>query len=192
MALQGSDKFAIERSGTLYSADIAGVLAYVRANLGTSEYNVADITARNALTGLTVGDIAYVVDAAADATVDAGWAVYMWQGAAWSKIMEQESIDMVAGGSDLSYTPSATQGVVVSSTGTDATLPAATNTAAGLMTPAQFDKLAFITITAATNLDTIRTASHAAATTAGSANTNPIVVTGQVLSFSISNLTAAP
>lgn len=192
MALQGSDKFAIERSGTLYSADIAGVLAYVRANLGTSEYNVADITARNALTGLTVGDIAYVVDASADATVDAGWAVYMWQGAAWSKIMEQESIDMVAGGSDLSYTPSATQGVVVSSTGTDATLPAATNTAAGLMTPAQFDKLAFITITAATNLDTIRNASHAAATTAGSANTNPIVLAGQVLSFSISNLTAAP
>lgn len=192
MALQGSDKFAIERSGTLYSADIAGVLAYVRANLGTSEYNVADITARNALTGLTVGDIAYVVDAAADATVDAGWAVYMWQGAAWSKIMEQESIDLVAGGTDLSYTPSATQGVVVSSTGADATLPAATNTAAGLMTPAQFDKLAFITITAATNLDSIRTASHAAATTAGSANTNPIVATGQVLSFSISNLTAAP
>ncbi len=192
MALQGSDKFPIERSGTLYSADIAGVLAYVRANLGTSEYNVADIAARNALTGLTVGDIAYVVDAAADATVDTGWAVYMWQGAAWSKIMEQESIDMVAGGSDLSYTPSATQGVVVSSTGTDATLPAATNTAAGLMTPAQFDKLAFITIAAATNLDSIRDASHAAATTAGSANTNPIVLTGQVLSFSISNLTAAP
>lgn len=192
MALQGSDKFAIERSGTLYSADIAGVAAYVRSVLGTSEYNVADITARNALVGVTTGDISLVIDATGDATVTAGWAVYMWQGASWTKISEQESIDLVAGGTDLSYTPSASQGVVVSSTGTDATIPAATNTNAGLMTPAQFDKAAFITITAATNLDTLRTASHAAATTAGSANTNPIVVTGQVLSFSISNLTAAP
>jgi hypothetical protein len=192
MALQGSDKFAIERSGTLYSGDIAGVLAYVRANLGTSEYSVATISARNALTGITVGDIVYVVDATGDATVTSGWAVYMWQGATYSKISEQESIDVVQGGTDLSYTPSATQGIVVSSTGTDATLPAATSTAAGLLTPAQFDKLALITVTNAVNLTTIAAASHAAATTAGSANTNPIVISGQTLSFSISNLTAAP
>lgn len=192
MALQGSDKFAIERSGTLYSGDIASVLAYVRANLGTSEYSVADIAARNALTGMTTGDIAYVVSAVGDATVNAGWAVYMWQGAAWSKISEQESIDVVAGGSDLSYTSSASQGVVVSSTGTDATIPAATGAIAGLMLPAQVDKAAQLTVTAATNLDNMRNASHAAVTTSGSANTNPIVVTGQSLSFSISNLTAAP
>lgn len=192
MALQGSDKFAIERSSTLYSADIASILAYVRANLGTSEYSVADITARNALTGITTGDIAYVVNATGDATVTAGWAVYMWQGAAWSKISEQEGIDVVAGGTDLSYTSSASNGIVVSSTGTDATIPAATGAIAGLMLPAQVDKVANLTVTAATNLDNMRTASHAAATTAGSANTNPIVVTGQVLSFSISNLTAAP
>lgn len=192
MALQGSDKFAIERSSTLYSTDIASILAYVRANLGTSEYSVADIAARNALTGMTTGDIAYVVSAVGDATVTAGWAVYMWQGAAWGKISEQESIDLVAGGSDLSYAASATNGVVASSTGTDATIPAATGSLAGLMLPAQVDKVAQLTVTAATNLDTIRTASHAATTTAGSANTNPIVVAGQALSFSISNLTAAP
>ena len=192
MALQGSDKFAIERSSTLYSTDIASILAYVRANLGTSEYSVADIAARNALTGMTTGDIAYVVSAVGDATVTAGWAVYMWQGAAWGKISEQESIDLVAGGSDLSYAASATNGVVTSSTGTDATIPAATGSLAGLMLPAQVDKVAQLTVTAATNLDTIRTASHAAVTTAGSANTNPIVVAGQALSFSISNLTAAP
>lgn len=192
MALLGSDKFPIERSGTLYSGDIASILAYVRANLGTSEYSVADIAARNALTGMTTGDIAYVVSAIGDATVTAGWAVYMWQGAAWSKISEQESIDVVAGGSDLSYAVSATNGVVVSSTGTDATLPAATGALAGLMLPAQVNKVGLLTVTAATDLDAIRGASHAAATAAGSANTNPIVVTGQVLSFSVSNLTAAP
>jgi hypothetical protein len=192
MAVLGSDKFAIDRSGTLYSQDMASVLAYVRSNLGTSEYNVADITARNALAGMSVGDIAYVVDASADATVTSGWAVYMWQGAAWSKISEQESIDVVQGGTDLSYTPSAANGIVVSSTGTDATIPAATNTAAGLLTPAQFDKLQFISVTTGINLDTLQANSHAAVTTAGSANTNPIVVTGQQLSFSIANLTAAP
>jgi hypothetical protein len=173
MALQGTDKFPIERAGALYSGDVAGILAYVRANLGTSEYSVADITARNALTGMTTGDIAYVVDATGDATVTAGWAVYMWQGASWSKISEQE-------------------GMVVSSTGTDATIPAATGAIAGLMVPPQVDKVGHLTVTAATNLDTMRNASHAAVTTAGAANTNPIVVTGQVLSFSISNLTAAP
>lgn len=192
MALQGTDKFPIERASTLYSTDAASILAYVRANLGTSENSVADIAARNALTGMTTGDIAYVVNATGDATVTAGWAVYMWQGAVWSKISEQEGIDVVAGGSDLTYTASASQGVVVSSTGTDATIPAATGALAGLMLPAQVDKVGLLTVTAATNLDTIRTASHAAATTAGLANTNPIVVTGQVLSFSISNLTAAP
>lgn len=192
MALQGSDKFAIERSGTLYSSDIAGVLAYVRANLGTSEYSVADIAARNALTGVTTGDISFVVDATGDATVATGWAVYMWQGAAWAKISEQESIDVVQGGTDLSYTASPTQGVVVSSTGTDATLPVATAVNAGLLTPAQFSKLANIIITASVNLDNLAAASHAAVTTSGSANTNPIVVAGQALSFSISNLTAAP
>lgn len=192
MALQGSDKFAIERSGTLYSSDIAGVLAYVRANLGTSEYSVADITARNALTGMTTGDIAYVVNATGDATVTAGWAVYMWQGAAWGKVSEQESIDLVAGGSDLTYTASPTNGVVASSTGTDATIPAATGVNAGLLLPAQFGKLANIIITASVNLDNLAAASHAAVTTSGSANTNPIVVSGQALSFSISNLTTAP
>lgn len=191
MALLGTDKFPIERTGTLYSTDAASILAYVRANLGTSEYSVADITARNALTGITTGDIAYVVNATGDATVTAGWAVYMWQGAAWSKISEQEGIDVVTGGTDLSYTPSTTQGVVVSSTGLDATIPAA-GANAGLMLPAQVTKVGHLTVTAATDLDAMRTASHAAVTTAGAANTNPIVVTGQSLSFSIANLTAAP
>jgi hypothetical protein len=192
MAVQGSDKFAIERSGTLYSADIAGVLAYVQSNLGTSNYSVANITARNALTGLSQSDTVYVVDATGDSTVTSGWAIYMWLGSSWLKTMEQESLDVVIGGTDLTYTPSATNGTVVSSTGTDATIPAANGTSAGLLTPAQFDKLANLTISAATDLDAIRTASHAAVTTAGNANTNPIVATGQVLSFSISNLTVAP
>lgn len=192
MAFQSTDQVAIERGGAIYRTVGSEILAYVRANLGTSEYSVADIAARNALANITTGDIVYVVDATGDATVTTGWAVYMWQGAAWSKISEQEGIDVVAGGTDLSYTTSPSQGVVVSSTGTDATLPLGTGTNAGLLAPAQFTKLSNITVTAATDLDAIRGASHNVVTTAGSANTNPIVVTGQTLSFSISNLTAAP
>jgi hypothetical protein len=192
MAFQGTDQLAIERSGTLFRTTGAEVLAYVRSQLGTSEYSVTNIAARNALTGLSTGDIVYVVDATGDATVTAGWAVYMWQGSAFGKISEQESIDIVQGGADLSYTASPTNGVVVSSTGADATLPLGTATNAGLLAPAQFEKLGHIVVSQAVDLDAIEGASHAAVSTAGSANTNPIVVTGQALSFSISNLTAAP
>lgn len=54
---------------------------------------------------------------------------------------------------NLSYTAAPTNGVVVSSTGIDATLTAATTTNAGLMLPAQFDKLALVTVTGAIDLD---------------------------------------
>jgi hypothetical protein len=192
MAFQGTDQLAIERGGVLFRTLGSEILAYVRSQLGTSEYSVADIAARNALTGITTGDIVYVVDATGDATVNAGWAVYMWQGAAWGKISEQEGIDVVPGGTDLTYTASPTNGVVVSSTGTDATIPLGTGSNAGLLAPAQFTKLGNVSVTQPVDLDAMESASHAAVTTAGSANTNPIVVTGQALSFSISNLTAAP
>jgi hypothetical protein len=81
---------------------------------------------------------------------------------------------------------------VVSSNGADATLPAATAAIAGLMVPAQFNKLGFLTVTAATDLDALRTASHAAVTLSGSASTNPLTLSGQQLGFSIANLTTAP
>ena len=192
MALQGSDYFVIERAGAVYSTLASDILAYVQANVGTSEYEVADITARNALTGLSVGDRVFVVDASLDATVTSGWAIYVWRGAAYTKVAEEEGLDVVAGGANLSYTPSATQGVVVSSSGTDATIIAANSTNAGLMVPAQFNKLAFLTLTGAVNLDAVAAASHAAVTLAGTTNTNPLTLAGQALGFSISQLTAAP
>lgn len=174
MALAGTDQFIIERSSTVYSVLGSDILAYVQANIGSSEYDVADITARNALTGLSTGDRVFVLDASADATVDAGWAIYIWRGSAFTKVAEAEGLDVVIAGADLAYTASATQGVVTSSSGTNATIPAADGTNAGLLTPAQF------------------TALHAAVTRGGTTNNNPIVVTGQVLTFSISNLTSAP
>lgn len=192
MALQGSDNFIIERGGTVYRTLGTDILAYIQENVGTTQFEVADIAARNALTNVTIGDRVFVVDASADATVDAGWAIYVWRGAAWTKVAEEEGLDVVAGGANLSYTASATQGIVVSSSGTDATIPATNGTNAGLMVPAQFNKLANLTVTAATDLDAIRTASHAAVTLSGTTNTNPITLSGQALGFSISQLTAAP
>jgi len=45
------------------------------------------------------------------------------------------------GATNLGYTASATNGIVTSDTGTDATLPLGTGTNAGLLAPAQFTKL---------------------------------------------------
>jgi len=192
MALQGSDYFIIERGSTVYNILGSDILAYVQSNIGSSEYDVADITARDALTGLSTGDRVFVVDASADATVDAGWAIYVWRGAAFTKVAEEEGLDVVVGGANLTYTASATQGVVESSSGTNATIPAADGTNAGLLLPAGFNKLGNITVTGAVNLDTLDSASHAAVTLAGTTNTNPLTLTGQAVGFSISQLTAAP
>lgn len=192
MALQGSDNLAIQRGGTMYRVLGSDILAYIQANIGTSEYDVANIAARNALAGLSTGDRVFVLDATGDATVSTGWAIYVWRGAAFTKVAEQEGLDVVAGGADLSYTAAPTQGTVVSSSGADAVLPAVDGTNAGLMLPAYKVKVDHLTVTAATDLDAMRTASHAAATLAGSTNTNPLTLTGQQLGFSISNLTLAP
>lgn len=66
----------------------------------TSTYVAADIAARDALTDLKVGDKAWVVDATADSTVDAGAALYIVETMAgttptWKKISEVESMDVV-------------------------------------------------------------------------------------------------
>ena len=195
MAVQGSDYLMISRGGVLYKILVSELGSFIGTLFGTTNYIVADITARNALDGtLSLGDVVKVNDATADGSVTTGWALYQWLGTAtWSKIAEEESLDISVGGAtNLSYSASATNGVVTSDTGSDATIPAANGTNAGLLVPAQFDKLAFVTVTGAINLDNILAASHAAVTTSGSASSNPITVSGQALSFSIANLTAAP
>ena len=192
MALQGSDYFIIERGGSVYHTLGSDILAYIQANIGSTQFEVPNITARNALTGLTVGDRVFVIDATGDATVSSGWAIYVWRGSAFTKVAEQEGLDVVVGSANLSYTASPTQGVIVSSTGDDATIPAANGTNAGLMVPAQVNKLAHVSVSQPVDLDAMETASHAAVNLAGSTNTNPLTRSGQTLGFSISQLTAAP
>lgn len=196
MAVQGSDSFMISRGGVLYKTLASDILSYIESQIGTSQYRVANIAARNALDGnLSAGDRVMVDDATADSTVTTGWALYQWLSAGvWRKIAEQESLDVAipVGTTNLSYSPGASNGVVTSDTGTDATIPAANNTEAGLLLPADFTKLGRLSVTAPTDLDAIRSASHAAVTLAGSNSTNPLTISGQQLGFSIANLTSAP
>jgi hypothetical protein len=193
MAIQSSDNFIIDRGGTAFRALASDLRDYVEAEIGAvAAYDVADIAARNALTGLNPGDRVFVVDATGDSTVDSGWAIYVWRGSAFTKTAEEEGLDAVVGGANLSYTASPTQGVVVSSSGTDAILPAGNGTNAGLMVPSQFNKLGNLTITQPVDLDAVESTSHAAVTLAGTTTTNPLTLSGQTLGFSISQLSLAP
>jgi hypothetical protein len=193
MAVQGSDLFIISRAGTHYKTLGSDILAYIQSNIGTSEYEVANIAARNALSGLSTGDRVFVTDATGDATVATGWAIYVYRSpGVWTKMAEAEGLDVVVGGTDLSYTAGAGGGTVVSSSGADAALPLGSGTNAGLLAPAQFTKLSHISITQAVDLDAVEAASHAAVTLGGSGTTNPLTISGQQLGFSISNLATAP
>lgn len=55
----------------------------------------ATIAARDAAgtSGLSTGAVCFVTDATADTSVLTGWAMYRWNGTAWTKIYEGESID---------------------------------------------------------------------------------------------------
>lgn len=61
--------------------------------------------------------------------------------------------DITGGATDLAYTPSPTNGIVTSSTGTDATLPLADATDAGLLKPADFTQLSTLATDLASKVD---------------------------------------
>jgi len=69
---------------------------------------VTTIAARNALTGMAAGDIAYVTDATGDSTVDDGGATYIYSGSAWVKIAEWESMDVVLAWANITGKPAST------------------------------------------------------------------------------------
>ena len=72
--------------------------------------NVADITARDAMIGMTDGTQVRVLDASADPSVDSGWAIYSYVEStdSWSKIAEQESLDIIEDWSNIQNGPVAT------------------------------------------------------------------------------------
>jgi hypothetical protein len=185
MALTNTDLFIVERAGVQYKMTAQQLADF---NGAVHEYTANTIGERDAGTlsptppggGLKVGDRVFVVDASADLTVTADWAVYRVGSTGpivYDKIQEKESLDqVVSGGGNLSYTPSPTNGVVTNSGGTDATIPLATDTNAGLASPAMFNAV------------------HLAASAGGTAASNPVAVNGgtQVITFNITSLTSLP
>lgn len=71
---------------------------------------------------------------------------------------------------NLGYTASATNGIITSSTGTDATIPVSTTTNAGLHAPADKTKVDFISITQAVDLDQLEAESANLVTLTGQAS----------------------
>lgn len=178
MALQSTDLFIVERAGVQYQMTADQIADFVGA---VRDFTAADITARDALTGLNVGDRVFVTDATADAEVDSGWAVYRVQSTGpnvFEKIQEQESMDLVVTGgtTNLGYTASAASGTITNDNGDNAVIPLADGTNAGLMSPAAFNAV------------------HPAASAGLTAQSNPVVVNGgnQQVTFNITQLTALP
>lgn len=79
----------------LMSVDTATgkILLSPLADAPTKQFVFADKPAMDAETTMVAGDLAFVVDATADATVDAGAASYVYNGG-WVKYAEYESLDL--------------------------------------------------------------------------------------------------
>lgn len=84
--------------------DIETWIATALAGVGTTQV-VASIAARDALVGLSVGSLVWATDATADPTVVAGAASYLWDGAAFQKLSEAESLDVIVDWADVTNKP---------------------------------------------------------------------------------------
>jgi len=195
MALQLSDLLIASRAGKPYRLTGTDLMDLIRTELGTNDHEVVTIAQRDALSP-SLGDVVYVKDAyLADSTVNAGWAIYRFLGTnAYVKVGEQESLDIVITTTNLSTTTTGTSVTVVNSDGSNAVLPVATSSSAGVMSAVQVTVLNHLTATGAIDLDQLNTDSHVPVVTAGSAVDNPIHVdpTTQSLSFDIASLDPLP
>jgi len=176
MALQNNDLFVVERSGTQFRMTANQIADFVGA---VRDFTVANITSRDALSGLQIGDRVFVTDASSEADVAAGWAIYRLASTApdvYEKIQEQESMDVVViTNVDLGYTSAPGQGTITNSAGDNAVIPVVDGTNAGLATPAMFNN------------------THQTATAALTAGTNPVTVDGsQQVGFDIAQLDVLP
>lgn len=88
------------------------VEAMVTAASGSSNYLVSDIAARDAITTMVTTSKVYVQDASADATVDSGAAEYVYDGSAWVKVSEAESMDLTINWADIVGAPSASSAAI--------------------------------------------------------------------------------
>lgn len=87
-----------------------GTKGITGAGAGAKNNVVANITARNALTGMSAGDMVYVTDASGIPT-DAGageYAVYVWNGSAWKLVATEDSASEDSRTSSLAITSAST------------------------------------------------------------------------------------
>ena len=168
-----------ENSGTLF--------------IGTSGANVTAIGGTDSLSEtFSIFSVAGQFDVVADIIGDtltfiAGTSISITTDAGTDSITINNDAPNVT--TDLSIgTKTATTMVINSSDGVNVTLPAANTTEAGLMTDTQFDKLGFITVTGAINLDDLGSSSHPAATINAVAN-GLSVDASQILTLGLSSTT---
>lgn len=140
-------------------------------NIPTKKQDVVNTYANLPSVNQQPGDVAFVQDATGDPTVETGAAMYIYDGTDWKKVAELGVIDIVT---DLGVTNITTTTLdITSSTGDDATIPAATTTAAGVMTAAQVQAIA-----------ALQAASHAAVTVSDGA-TIDFTLTGQQITAEV-------
>ncbi len=104
------DLYISDTSGTAYPVVTdQRILNLISGAVSPEIQIVADIAARDAL-ALTVNSFVVVQDASADATVDAGAALYVWDNAntTYSKLSEFESLDVVIDWADIQNKPAST------------------------------------------------------------------------------------
>lgn len=94
-------------------ADIQAMIDDAALGGGAGAIIVDDIAARDGLTPPNAQQV-YVVDASADATVDAGGATYIWRASTntWIKQSESESLDLVLSWAALVGKPSSTPAAI--------------------------------------------------------------------------------
>lgn len=96
------------------AADISSMISTAISSLSSGTV-VADITARNAQTGMAVGQQTLVLDATGDATVASGAATYVVQSigpVVWHKISEAESMDMVVSWASITGKPTSSAAAI--------------------------------------------------------------------------------
>jgi hypothetical protein len=182
MALTSTDLFLVERAGVQYKMTSDQIATFVGAVKDITATSYANMLAGTFVGGVVAktGDRVFISDATGDTTVTTGWAIYRITSISpvvAVKIQEQESMDLTINAvTNLSATISASSIIIVSDTGTDATIPLATGTNAGLASPSMF------------------TNEHVKAVAGLTTASNPVNVNSstQAITFGITQLTSLP
>jgi hypothetical protein len=182
MPLNSTDLFLVERAGVQYKMTSDQISTFVGAVKDLTATTYANMLAGTFVGGVTAkaGDRCFIAAPSTDPTVTTGWAIYRITSIApivVAKIQEQESMDLsINVVTNLTVTVGAASVTVNSDTGTDAVIPLATASLAGLASPSMFSN------------------EHVKAVAGLTAASNPVNVNSstQAITFGITQLTALP